>query len=130
MEIIISQIGGLSVILKQVLYQKNMLSLRRTILFASNTFSSMLNRTSSMGNFSINNYYITFLNINFFRLQQEIRSPLRIFLSNHRYHLCLLCYLLLLLFVGLFNSNLFKFYWRLFKKRSNHFLFGSWHLTQ
>ncbi|CAF1006792.1 unnamed protein product [Rotaria magnacalcarata] len=61
---------------------------------------------------------------------QGTRSRLRTFLSANRYHLYLFFYFFLLLLIGLFNSNLFKFYWRLFKKRSNHLLFGSWHVTQ
>ncbi|CAF1024875.1 unnamed protein product [Rotaria sp. Silwood1] len=64
------------------------------------------------------------------QINQVTRSRLRTFFSTHRYHLCLLFYFILLLLIGFFNSNLFKFYWRLFKKRSNHLLFGSWHLTQ
>ncbi|CAF1099314.1 unnamed protein product [Adineta ricciae] len=64
------------------------------------------------------------------QLDQVARSRLRTFFSTHRYNLYLLFYFILLLLIGFFNSNLFKFYWRLFKKRSNHLLFGSWHLAQ
>jgi poly[ADP-ribose] polymerase 16 len=63
-------------------------------------------------------------------LNQVTRSRFRTFFSSNRYNLCLIFYFILLLLIGFFNSNLFKFYWRLFKKRSNHLLFGSWHLTQ
>lgn len=64
------------------------------------------------------------------QLNQVTRSRLRTFLSANRYNLCLLFYFIVLLLIGFFNSNLFKFYWRIFKKRSNHLLFGSWHLAQ
>ncbi|UJR15314.1 hypothetical protein I4U23_002266 [Adineta vaga] len=64
------------------------------------------------------------------QLNQMTRSRLRTFFSANRYNLYLIFYFILLLLIGFFNSNLFKFYWRLFKKRSNHLFSGSWHLTQ